>query len=153
MKKIIISASALILLTLLCFIALKAISLYKDEESETATNDSQPNSVDETSIINESSAEGNITAQQKACLYTFDDLSTIFEENRRVSEEDIGKIKVGMTYSEVLQAIGKAQKIGGSGFIIFDYVCDTGSEYSVIFEYDYESYDPLVVMGVKKRYC
>ncbi len=62
--------------------------------------------------------------------------STWFDRTNTIDEKEIEKVSAGMTYGEVIRAIGKANGQTGSGFFILTYRCSNGGELYLYLAHD-----------------
>lgn len=78
--------------------------------------------------------------------------STWFDRTNTIDEKDIEKVSAGMTYGEVIRAIGKANGQTGSGFFILTYRCSNGKELNLYLGYDEaKKFDSYYVTDVVVR--
>ncbi|MBO5098507.1 MAG: hypothetical protein J6B96_09360 [Agathobacter sp.] len=59
---------------------------------------------------------------------------TYFDKYNVIHENQLSSISNGMTYDEVIRKVGKANRVVGSGFLIFEYKCWDGKVVHLTFE-------------------
>ena len=68
-------------------------------------------------------------------LFISSDPNSYHDENNIIFEWEVCKLKEGMSYYEIIRAIGKPNRTVGSGFWIMEYAC-FGGKYLYVYEHN-----------------
>lgn len=71
--------------------------------------------------------------------YDPDDIDTYIDPSNVVFEGELKQLSVGMTYAEVIQRIGKGNRVVGSGLFILEYKCSNGQYLLIWLQHDAEN--------------